>query len=101
VVVVVVLVEVLVVLVVVLVVASTVSSIKLLHNSLTDLTSILVVPSGTTVDVYPANKTLFSINSANGSIYPLTFEYKLNGPVSISATVNVINNVILFDFIQL
>ena len=59
-----------------------------------------MVPSGTTVDVYPATKTAADIFVANGATYPSKLEKRLNGPESppIGIT-NVINTVMSYLFI--
>ena len=71
--------------------------IKLVHTPV-DLTCTIDVKFGTTVDVYPATNANLLTLVANAVKNPSMFEYKLNGPVSDPAVVNVINTVICFGF---
>ena len=59
-----------------------------------------MVPSGTTVDVYPACKAAADIFVANATVYPSILEKRLNGPESppIGIT-NVIDTVMSYLFI--
>jgi hypothetical protein len=49
----------------------------------------LVVRSGTTTDIYPARRDDLGTLNAKAVVYPSTFEYRLNGPESDPAEVNV------------
>jgi hypothetical protein len=59
----------------------------------------VVVKSGTSEDEYPASKSTLGTATSNADAYPSRFEYKLKGPESVPAVVNVINAVILFGLI--
>jgi len=78
----------------VVVVVVTAKSIKLVHT-LTDFTLTVVVPSGTRLVVYPATILALETPVSKGMANPSRFEYRLNGPVSLPATVNVIITVII------
>ena len=58
----------------------------------------MVVKSGTSEDEYPASNADLGTATSNADVYPSRFEYKLKGPESVPAVVNVINTVILFGF---
>ena len=51
----------------------------------------VVVPLGTSVDVYPPTRRILDTLVSKAVTYPSVFEYRLNGPVSAPAVVNVIN----------
>jgi hypothetical protein len=74
-------------------------SIKFVHTPV-DTTLIVTVPSGTTVDVYPAIKVEADIFVANATVYPSVLEKRLKGPAfpSIGKT-NVINAIIIYLYI--
>jgi len=55
----------------------------------------IVVGSGTNDEEYPANKSTLATPTSNADTNPSTSEYRLNGPESDPAVVNVINTVIL------
>jgi hypothetical protein len=98
-VVVVVVLEVLLVLVDVVVgIGSNIISIYVVHVPV-DNTLIVVVKSGTSEDAYPASKSTLGTAVSNAVVNPSRFEYKLKGPESVPAVVNVINAVIWFYFI--
>jgi hypothetical protein len=65
-----------------------------LLQSPTDFTLIIVVKSGTNAEAYPASKADLETPVSKADTYPSKFEYKLKGPESVPATVNVINTVI-------
>jgi hypothetical protein len=85
---------------VVVVVVTITKSVKLSHIELSQCNLMIVAPSGTTTDVYPASRVAFATLFSKGVIYPSTSEYKSNGPVSLPPAVKVINIVcaILFYF---
>jgi hypothetical protein len=47
------------------------------------------------VEEYPASNDALDTPDSNAEVYPSRFEYKLKGPESAPATVNVINTVII------
>ena len=55
----------------------------------------MVVKSGTSEDEYPASNADLGTATSNADVYPSRFEYKLKGPESVPAVVNVINTVIV------
>jgi len=70
----------------------------LFEQSPIDCTLTIVVKSGTNIEEYPAKRVALLNPVSNAEIYPSRFEYRLKGPESVPATVNVINTVILFGF---
>jgi hypothetical protein len=56
----------------------------------------VVVPFGTSVDVYPPTRRILDTADSKGVEYPSIFEYRLKGPVSAPAVVNVINTDAMF-----
>jgi hypothetical protein len=84
--------------VVVVGVKPTVISIEFVHTP-TEVTLIIVVPSGTADVVYPACKADADTFVSNGGVYPPTFEERLKGPASPPiGNTNVINVVMLFYY---
>jgi hypothetical protein len=71
----------------------------LFEQSPIDCTLTIVVKSGTEADEYPARRAALLTPVANAETYPLMFEYRLKGPASAPAVVNVINTVILFGYL--
>jgi len=82
--------------VVVVVGAPDIGIYKSLLQTPVDLARIFVLPSGTTVDVYPASKSVLDTPVANGVTYPSASEYRLKGPTSDPANVKVINTVYIY-----
>jgi hypothetical protein len=73
-------------------------SIKLIQSPV-DLILTIVAPSGTVVEYPDVNVTL-STPVSKAVVYPFKLEYRLNGPVSDPATVNVNVTIIWFYFIM-
>jgi len=71
----------------------------LFEQSPVDCTLTIVVKLGTKAEEYPAKRAALLTPVSNAEIYPSVSEYRLKGPESIPATVNVISTVILFGLV--
>lgn len=77
------------------VVVDTGKSAKFEHSPI-DITLTTDVKSGARADEYPSSKAVFETPVSNADENPSTSEYRLKGPVSAPAVVNVINTVISY-----